>query len=50
MKPTEKSGFSIIDVTPEKVTFMMFLWRPPPPISDIAAMKPALVYEVARAP
>jgi hypothetical protein len=49
MKPTEKNGFSIIDVTPDKVTFTMFLWRPPQPISDIATMKPALVYEVARA-
>jgi hypothetical protein len=48
MKPTEKNGFSVIDVTPDKVTFMMFLWRPPQPISDIATMKPALVYEVAR--
>jgi hypothetical protein len=48
LKPTEKNGFSIIDVTPDKVTFTMFLWRPPQPICDIVTMKPALVHEVAR--
>jgi len=44
-----KNGFSVIDVTPDKVTFTMFLWRPPQPVADLATMKPALVYEVARA-
>jgi hypothetical protein len=50
MKPMEESGFSIIQFSPGKVTFRMFLWRPPQPISDIATMEPALVYEVARGP
>ena len=48
LKPTEKNGFSIIDVTPEKVVFTMFAWRPPQPIGDIDTMKPAFVYEVPR--
>jgi hypothetical protein len=46
MKPTEKNGFSIIDVTPEKIPFQLFTWRPPQPIGEIDTMKPALVYEV----
>jgi hypothetical protein len=29
LKPTEKNGFTVIDVMPEKLTFTMFLWRPP---------------------
>jgi hypothetical protein len=48
LKPTEKNGFTIIDVTPEKLTFTMFMWRPPQPMTEIDTMKPALVYEVPR--
>jgi hypothetical protein len=48
MKPMEKNGFPIIQFSPGKMTFRMFLWRPPQSISDIATMEPALVYEVAR--
>ncbi|MBR1221045.1 hypothetical protein JQ557_23810 [Bradyrhizobium sp. U87765 SZCCT0131] len=48
LKPTEKNGFTIIDVTPDKMTFTMFLWRPPQPVEDIDTMAPALVYEVPR--
>jgi hypothetical protein len=48
IKPTEKNGFSIIDVTPDKLTFTMFMWCPPQPVEDIDTMQPALVYEVPR--
>jgi hypothetical protein len=48
LKPTEKNGFSIIDVTPDKMTFTLFMWRPPQPVEEIDTMKPALVYEVPR--
>jgi hypothetical protein len=48
LKPTEKNGFTIIDVTPEKVTFTQYVWRPPQTVSEIDTMKPALVYEVPR--
>jgi hypothetical protein len=44
----EKNGFTIIDVTPDKMTFTMFLWRPPQPVAEIDTMKPALVYDVPR--
>lgn len=48
MKVTEKNGFSVIDITPDKVTFTMFLYRPPQDPAEIDTMKPALVYEVLR--
>jgi len=47
-KPTEKNGFSVIDVTPDKMTFSMFVWRPPQSVEEIDTMQPAFVYEVAR--
>jgi hypothetical protein len=48
LKVTEKNGFSVIDVTPDKVTFTIFMWRPPQPVEEIDTMQPALVYEVPR--
>jgi hypothetical protein len=50
LPPTEKNGFSIIDVTPDKITFRLFLWRPPEPVAAIDTLQPALVYEVKRPP
>jgi hypothetical protein len=38
----------VIDVTPEKLTFTHFMWRPPQAVAEIDTMKPALVYEVPR--
>ena len=48
LKITEKNGFSIIDVTPDKVTFRLFMWRPPEPVVAIDNLQPALVYEAKR--
>ena len=48
LKPTEKNGFTIIDVTPDKMTFSLFMWSPPQPVGEMDTMKPALVYEVPR--
>lgn len=48
LRPTEKNGFTIIDVTPEKMTFSLFMWRPPEPVDAIDTLQPALVYEVPR--
>jgi hypothetical protein len=47
-RPKPKRGFSVIDVTPDKVTFTVFMWRPPQPVEEIDTMKPAIVYEVPR--
>ncbi len=48
LKPVEKNGFTIIDVTPDRLTFSLYLWRPPQPIDAIATLSPAFVYEVDR--
>jgi hypothetical protein len=48
LAPSEKNGFTIVDVTPQKLTFTLFTWRPPQPVDEIETMKPALVYEVPR--
>jgi hypothetical protein len=48
LKPTEKNGFTVIDIDEDKVTYSMYLWRPPQSIDEIDSMEPALVYEVTR--
>ncbi len=48
LEPTEKNGFTIIDVTPDKLTFSLFTWRPPQSTAEIDTMKPTVVYEVPR--
>jgi hypothetical protein len=48
LKPVEKNGFTVIDVTPDKITFTIFTWRPPQPLAEIDTMKPTLTYEVPR--
>jgi hypothetical protein len=48
LKPLEKNGFSLIDVTPDRMKFTMFAWRPPQPVEEIDTMKPVLVYEIPR--
>jgi hypothetical protein len=46
LEPTEKNGFTVIDVTPDKLTFSQFTWRPPQAVEEIATMSPVTVYEV----
>lgn len=48
LNPVEKNGFTLIDVTPERLTFSLYTWRAPQPLTEIASMKPTLVYEVPR--
>jgi hypothetical protein len=48
MSPAEKNGFTIIDLTPEKVVYSVYLWRPPEPIELIDSLTPTVVYEVPR--
>ena len=43
---SEKNGFTIIDVTPEKITFQLFTWRPPQTVEQIDSMEPVITYEV----
>ena len=44
----EKNGFTIIDVAPEKMTFRIFMWRPPEGVVAIDNLQPVLTYEVKR--
>jgi hypothetical protein len=48
LKPTEKNGFTIIDVTPKKLTFTQFTWRHPQTVQEIDTMRPAFAYDVVR--
>jgi hypothetical protein len=48
LKPLERNGFTVIDVTAERMTFSIFTWRPPQPVEEIDTMKPTLVYTVPR--
>jgi len=43
---SEKNGFTIIDVTPEKIVFRVFTWRSPQSVDQIDAMDPVITYEV----
>lgn len=44
----ERNGFTIVDVTPEKMIFRLFGWREPLPISAIDTLEPHAVITVAR--
>lgn len=46
--PVEKNGFSIIDVTPEKMTVRLFAWREPDPVEAIDTLEPFDVVEIRR--
>lgn len=46
--PVEKNGFSIIDVTPDRVTVSLFAWREPDPVEAIDSLEPYDVVEVRR--
>ncbi len=48
LEPLEKNGFTIIDLTPEKMTFRLFAWRPPQPLSEINDLKPIATVEISR--
>jgi hypothetical protein len=44
----ERNGFTLIDVTPERMVFRLFGWREPQPEADIDTLEPHTVIEVAR--
>lgn len=48
LKPLEKNGFTIIDLTPQSIKFRLFAWRPPQPVEEIDTMKPILNFELKR--
>ena len=48
LKPAGRNRFTVVDVTPERMTFSIFTWRPPQPVVEIDTMRPTLVYTVPR--
>lgn len=48
LKPLEKNGFTIIDLTPQSIKFRLFAWRPPQPVEEIDTMEPILTFELKR--
>lgn len=44
----ERNGFTIIDVTPERMTFRLFGWREPQSVEAIDSLQPHATIEVAR--
>ncbi len=47
-KPAEKNGFSIVDITPERMTCHLFAWREPDPFDAISRLEPYDVLEIPR--
>ena len=47
-RPAEKNGFSIIDITADKMTCSLYAWREPDPLDAIARLQPYDVLEIAR--
>jgi len=47
-KPVEKLGFSILDITKEKITVRQFSWRPPEEETDIDNLQPFSTFEIDR--
>lgn len=45
-KPLEKNGFSIIDVTADKMVIKMYAWRPPESVDDISTLEPFFTKEI----
>jgi hypothetical protein len=48
IRPIEKNGFTIVDVTPEKLVCQLFAWREPDPFEAIKSLQPYDVLEIAR--
>lgn len=47
-KPMEKNGFSIVDITPERMVCHLFAWREPDPFDAISRLEPYDVLEIPR--
>jgi hypothetical protein len=44
----ERNGFTLLDVTPERIEVRQFRWRPPEPVSAIAALQPYASFTIPR--
>lgn len=48
MPPLEKNGFTIIDITANKIEFKMYAWRPPQALSEIDELEPISIIAIAK--
>ena len=48
IKPLEKNGFTIIELTPEKMTSSFYAWKPADGLSAIDDLQPIFVKEILR--
>jgi hypothetical protein len=48
LRPTEKNGFTVIDVTPDRITCSLYVWRPPQALEEIDSMGPVVVVDIGR--
>lgn len=46
LKPVEKNGFVIVDITEEKIQISFYAWREPEPVEAIDTLKPHHVMEL----
>ena len=46
VKPLEKNGFTIIELTPEKMKFSMYAWKPEDGLEVVETMKPIFEQEI----
>jgi len=44
----ERNGFTLFDVTPERIEVRQFCWRPPEPIEAIASLQPHATFSIER--
>lgn len=47
-KMEERNGFSIVDVSRDRIEVKQFRWRPPEPIEAIAGLQPSNTYVIER--
>lgn len=46
--PRERNGFTLIDVTPERMTVRQFSWREPDPVDAIDTLQPDVTFDITR--
>jgi hypothetical protein len=47
-KMEERNGFTLFDVTPDKILVRQFRWRPPEPVAAIAGLEPFSTFTIER--
>lgn len=47
-KPAEKNGFSIVDITPDRIRCQLFAWREPDPFDAISRLEPYDILDIPR--